>query len=324
MAGAESRDRLIEKLRRELGPVVLKALDDPHVVEVMLNEDGTLWEDRLGADMKPIGTMTDSQALNLICTVAGMIGVEAKSSTPIVEGELPLDGSRFEGIIPPVVERPVFAIRMRAVRIFAFDDYIRTGIMNEDQLAVLIAHIDQRHNILVVGATGSGKTTFCNAILDYIARKHEDGRIGILEDTRELQCAARNKFCLRTTEHIGMVGLLRATLRMRPDRIVVGEVRDRAALTLIKAWNTGHSGGVATVHANSAESGLTRIEQLIEEANVRAVKAVIAEAINCIVSIQRTKEGRKVQEIVTVLGATRDGYRLQIASQNVQPLKGVA
>lgn len=310
MAGEVSDKRLHEKLRRELGPEILAAIEDPLVIEVMLNPDGTLWEDRLGEGMKPIGRMDGPRALNVICTVAGLLNAEATVSTPVVEGELPLDGSRFEGIIPPIVESPVFTIRMRAVRVFTLDDYLLDGAITEAQLNLVHEHIGRRHNILVVGATGSGKTTFCNALLDKIAKTDPNSRIAILEDTRELQCLSKNTFALRTSASVDMTAMLRACMRMRPDRIVVGEVRDAAALALIKAWNTGHSGGVATVHANSAESGLTRIEQLVQESNTPALKPVIAEAINCIVSIQRTKRGRQVQEIVSVQGATNDQYTL--------------
>jgi P-type conjugative transfer ATPase TrbB len=308
----EHKRRLKDKLRRELGNEIMTALDDPAVVEIMLNPDGQLWEDRHGVGMRVIGHMTKTRAHNLIGTIAGMLGVEAKASTPIVEGELPLDGSRFEGIIEPIVERPAFAIRKKALFVYTFDDYIKDGIMNVEQRDEIESHIQQKHNILVVGATGSGKTTLCNAVLHRISEVDPDTRIAIIEDTRELQCPAVNKFPFRTSEHVDMTLLLRACMRMRPDRIVVGEVRDKAALALLKSWNTGHSGGVATVHANNAEAGLIRIEQLIQESGVEPNKSVVAEAINCIVSIQRTKLGRRVEQIVTVEGGSKDGYQLKI------------
>lgn len=308
----EARRRLESKLRRELGDTVMSALADPAVVEIMLNPDGTLWEDRHGSGMKPIGALGRVQAENLICTIAGALGTEATRDRPIVEGELPLDGSRFQGIMPPIVEYPVFAIRKKAVLIYTLEDYVRDGIMTDAQRSILEAEILKRHNILVVGATGSGKTTFCNAILQRIAEVDPETRIAIIEDTRELQCPAKNKFPLRTSENVSMTQLLRACMRMRPDRIVVGEVRDAAALALVKAWNTGHAGGVATVHANGAEAGLVRMEQLIQEANVQPNQAVIAEAVNVIVSIQRGKAGRKVEEICKVERGSSAGYELKL------------
>lgn len=307
----ESRRRLESKLKRELGPIIMNALADPDVVEIMLNPDGQLWEDRHRVGMQPIGDMGAVQAENLICTIAGALGTIANREHPIVEGELPIDGSRFEGLMPPLAEKPTFAIRKKAILVYTLDDYVRDGIMTEAQRLVIEAAVANRQNILVVGSTGSGKTTFCNAILDRIAKVDPQTRIAIIEDTRELQCPAVNKFPLRTSENVGMTQLLRACMRMRPDRIVVGEVRDAAALALLKAWNTGHAGGVATVHANNAEAGLTRLEQLIQEANVPPSRAVIAEAVNVIVSIQRTKNGRLVEQIISIKGGSLDGYETQ-------------
>ncbi len=304
----EKRRRLDDKLRRELGPVVSAALDDPRVVEVMLNPDGKLWEDRLGLGMKEIGSMLPSQAISLICTVASALGTDATRDAPIVEGELPTDGSRFEGLIPPIVEGPTFSIRKKAILIYTLDDYVRDGIITPAQKEEIDRAIEAKKNILVVGSTGSGKTTLCNAILHRTAELDPHTRVAIIEDTRELQCHAVNKVSLRTSEAANMETLLRACMRLRPERIVVGEVRDKAALALIKAWNTGHSGGVATVHANSAESGLTRIEQLIQESGVQPIKEVVAEAINYVISIQRTNQGRRVEQIMRVNFGTPAGY----------------
>jgi P-type conjugative transfer ATPase TrbB len=303
--------RLREKLRRELGDKVLQSLDDPDVVEILLNPDGNLWIDSHRDGMRIAGQMSPIQAENLICTVASMLHTEATRERPIVEGELPLDGSRFEGVMPPLVEAPAFSIRKRAALVYTLADYVSTGIMAPGQLAILEQTINARGNILVAGATGSGKTTFCNALLQRIAEIDPDTRVLIIEDTRELQCPAVNRIELRTSEHVDMIRLLRASMRMRPDRIVVGEVRGPEALALLKAWNTGHPGGVATVHANGAEAALVRLEQLIQEANVLPNAAVIAEAVDLIVSIQRTREGRKVTEIVEVQGYSEGVYALR-------------
>jgi len=306
-----ARSRLDAKLSRELGDVVLAALGDPSVIEIMLNPDGKLWEERAGKGMAYIGDMTANRAENLIGTIASALGQNATADNPIIEGELPLDGSRFEGILPPIVERPIFAIRKKAIFVYTLSDYVRDGIMTQAQADKILWHVGKRHNILVAGATGSGKTTLCNAILQCIADVDPDTRIAIIEDTRELQCPVVNKFPMRTSEHKDMIALLRATLRLRPDRIVVGEVRDGAALALLKSWNTGHSGGVATVHANSAKAALIRIEQLIQEAGVPPIPAVIAEAVNCVVSIQKPEAGkRRVEEICSVNGAGPDSYDL--------------
>lgn len=308
----EARARLADKLARELGDDVMKALEDPEVVEVMLNPDGSLWEDRFGTGMRVIGQMTPSRAMNLIGTIAHALGGEPVTrDNPIVEGELPLDGSRFEGAIPPVVEQPIFAIRKKALKIYTLNDYVSSGIMTERQRQVIYDHIRLKHNILVAGGTGSGKTTLCNAILHAIAEIYPDIRMAIIEDTRELQCPIPNKVMLRTSDTVDMTRLLKVCLRLRPDGIGLGEVRDKAALALVKAWNTGHGLGVCTTHANSSEAALVRIENLIQEANVPPNKAVIAEAINCVVSIQKTKEGRRIDGICTVKGGNQDGYDLE-------------
>lgn len=309
---SEAKARLNAKLERELGVVILEALRDPQVVEVLLNDDGTLWEDRFSTGMKIIGEMTAVRAENLIGTIANALGEPVTRDNPIVEGELPLDGSRFEGVIPPNVERPIFAIRKKALRVFTLREYVEQGIMSQAQMDVIVDHIRQKHNILVAGGTGSGKTTLCNAILHTIAEVHPDVRMAIIEDTRELQCPIKNKVMLRTSDTVDMTRLLKVCLRLRPDGIGLGEVRDKAALAMVKAWNTGHGLGVCTTHANDAKAGLTRIENLIQEAGVPPNPATIAEAINCVVSIQKTKEGRRIDGIVTVESGTLGaGYELK-------------
>lgn len=157
----------------------------------------------------------------------------------------------------------------------------------------------------------TGKTTLANAVLQAIARIDQHTRIVIIEDVRELQCEARNSIFLRTTDVIDQTALLRATMRLRPDRIVVGEVRDKSALALLKAWNTGHPGGVGTVHANDAAAALVRIGQLVQEANVPPAPELIAEAVNLVVSIKREQRGRRVDEIVRVNGFENGAYVLE-------------
>lgn len=308
---SEAKARLNSKLERELGDIILAALRDPEVVEVMLNPDGKIWEDRFTTGMRVIGEMTPVRAENLIGTIANALGEPVTRDNPIVEGELPGDGSRFEGVIPPNVESPIFAIRKKALRVFTLDEYVAQGIMSAEQRDVLLGHIRQKHNILVAGGTGSGKTTLCNALLHAIAEIHPHARMAIIEDTRELQCPISNKVMLRTSDTVDMTRLLKVCLRLRPDGIGLGEVRDKAALAMVKAWNTGHGLGVCTTHANGPQPALTRIENLIQEAGVMPNPATIAEAINCVVSIQKTKEGRRVDGIVTVKGGSlATGYDL--------------
>jgi len=319
--------RLREKLMRELGPAVLRALDDPRVVEIMLNPDGRLWLDVLGEGMRDTGIrMASSQAENLLGTVATTLGTVITAERPIVEGELSLDGSRFCGILSPVTMGPAFCVRKAAASIYSLDDYVRDGILDAPMTPrrlpgdddPLVGHaetlrraIGARWNILVVGGTQSGKTTLANGLLHELARVvGTTERIVLIEDTRELRCAVPNSIALRTTESVDMTRLLRATLRLRPDRIVIGEVRGAEALAMLKAWNTGHPGGIATVHANDARAGLIRLEQLVAEANVPPQPALIAEAIDLIVVIVRTSAGRRVSEVARVRGVTPAGYLL--------------
>jgi type IV secretion system protein TrbB len=319
--------RLEEKLRRELGPAVLDALADPRVIEVMLNPDGRLWIDELGIGMRDTGTrIPPAQAENLLGTVAATLGCVITPERPVLEGELSLDGSRFCGLLPPVVLGPAFCIRKAAALVYSLDDYVREGILDGSVHADVISldrltgsgHADAlrhairtRQNILVVGGTQSGKTTLVNGLLHEMSQAvGTSQRVLTIEETRELRCTVPNCVALRTTETVDMTRLVRTALRLRPDRIIVGEVRGAEALAMLKAWNTGHPGGIATVHANDAHAGLIRLEQLVQEANVPPQPALIAEAVDLIVVIVRTPTGRKITELARVRGARASGYEL--------------
>lgn len=308
---AEYDKRIVEKLRRELGPEICELLEDKDVNEIMLNPDGTLWVERYGTPMKQIGSLPSSRAESLMGTVASTLRTQITALNPILECELPLDGSRFEALIPPVVSGPTFTIRKKASKIFTLTDYVESGIMTEAQCEAIEAAVRNRRNVLVVGGTGTGKTTLTNGIIDYLAKACPQDRIVIIEDTGELQCTTDNFVTLRAVDYVDMTRLLKATMRLRPDRILVGEVRDGAALALLKAWNTGHPGGVATVHANSASAGLIRMEQLVAEATQTPMFALIAEAVDLIVSIEKTGDGRLIKEVVTVEGHDGTHYLIK-------------
>jgi type IV secretion system protein VirB11 len=223
--------------------------------------------------------------------------------SPILECELPLDNSRFEAMIPPIVAAPVFTIRRKALKIFTLSDYVNDGIMTEAQREAICQAVANHENILVVGGTSTGKTTLTNAIIAQISQAFPHERLVIIEDTGELQCTSENRVLLRATIHTPILTLLKATMRLRPDRILVGEVRGVEALALLKAWNTGHPGGVATVHANDAAAGLIRIEQLVAEGTLAPMQQQIATAINVIVAIEKTPDGsRRVKSVLKVHG----------------------
>lgn len=306
--GPEAYLRVLnEKLKRELGPVLCGLLDDPTVIEIMLNPDSKLWVERLGERMEWIGNMPASQANSLISTVASSVNGIANAKNPILECEFPLDGSRFEALLPPVVKAPTFAIRKRAIAVFTLADYVMKGIMSDSQRSSIEEAVRERDNILIVGGTGSGKTTLTNAVIRYMVDVFPDHRLLILEDTRELQCTAENLADMRSGGDFNTTLLLKASMRLRPDRIIVGEVRDGAALALLKAWNTGHDGGVATLHASSAMLGLVRMEQLVREAVEAPMQSLIGEAVDLIVFIEKCSGGRRVSEVVRVLG--HDGQK---------------
>ena len=310
----EQARRLAETMKRQLGafcPLLLEY----DVVELMLNADGQLWVDRLGQPMIAVGSIAAVAAESFIATVASTLRGTVTRENPILECELPdeppFHGSRFEALIPPIVSSPVFTIRRKASAIFTLKEYERAGIMAASQRAAIERAVMQRQNILVVGGTGAGKTTLTNAIIDQMAEATPDHRLVIIEDTAEIQCAAPNAVIMRATDTVDMPRLLKATLRLRPDRIVVGEVRGGEALTMLKAWNTGHPGGVCTIHANHARAGLTRIEQMIAEVSQTPMRALIGEAINLIVSIVRTDgtPGRRLHEVIAVDGFADGDYR---------------
>lgn len=248
-----------------MGRTMCEALLDADTIEIMLNSDGQIWQEKFGKSCEVIGRMSLVDAITLFNTIADSLGEVVNSKTPILEGRLIVNGGRFEGCIPPIVDSPIFAIRNKATKVFTLSDYVEQGIMSVEQNELLHKAIQNSQNILVVGSTGSGKTTFANAVLDAIFKEHPNDRIVTLEDTPELQVSVPNYVSLYTSVHVNMQDLLKATMRLRPDKIVVGETRGAESLDLLKAWNTGHAGGVSTVHANSALAGLTRLEELCAE-----------------------------------------------------------
>ncbi|WP_034624069.1 P-type conjugative transfer ATPase TrbB [Maridesulfovibrio hydrothermalis] len=299
-------DRLVNNLLHNMGPAIVGALEDKRVLEIMVNPDGKLWIERLGEEMFAVGHISSDQTAIIISLVASALDTTVTKESPIVEGELPktypLSGSRFEGVFPPVVEEPSFTIRKKASQVFSLEEYVETGIMTAEVMASIKAAVSQKKNIVVIGGTGSGKTTLVNAIIKSIAELTPADRLVIIEDTSELQSHSPNTIILRSSDHTSIQTLVRATMRLRPDRILVGEVRGGEALELIKSWNTGHPGGVATVHADSAAKGLQRIGDLISEASTSPMPHLIGSAVDFLIFIKRTKTGRTVSEIATVNG----------------------
>jgi type IV secretion system protein VirB11 len=289
-------------LRTALGPDIAAFLEDPAIVEVMLNPDGRLWIDRLSEGLFDTGaTLVPADGERIIRLVAHHVGAEVHPGAPRVSAELPGTGERFEGLLPPVVAAPAFAIRKPAVAVFTLGDYARTGIMSAAQAEILRKAVAERRNILVAGGTSTGKTTLTNALLAEVAKS--DDRVVLIEDTRELQCKARNLVALRTKDGVATLSdLVRSSLRLRPDRIPIGEVRGAEALDLLKAWGTGHPGGIGTIHAGTALGALRRLEQLIQEAVITVPRALIAETIDIIAVLTGRGAQRRLAELSFVAG----------------------
>ncbi|EOZ8436592.1 P-type conjugative transfer ATPase TrbB [Escherichia coli] len=306
--------RAIEKLKRDMGRSLMEALEDPETLEIMLNPDGKLWREKFGQPMFCMETVPVQRSKTIIQTIAGFHKKIIDSNSPFLECELPIDGSRFAGQLPPLVAGPTFAIRKKASRIFLLDEYVDKGVMTRVQADFICRAIAAHKNILVIGGTGSGKTTLLNAIIAEIVRQFPDERICIIEDTGELQCAALNFVQYHTTINVTMTDILRLILRMRPDRIFVGETRGPEALDMLDAWNTGHEGGAASLHANNTLSALTRLRSLISRNPFapREIEPVIGEAVNVIVQISKTSEGRRIKEIREIQGYENGEYISQL------------
>lgn len=307
---------------------LLPLLADPYTNDVVLNEDGRIWVNRQGR-FEAVSEMLPEVATLILQSVATMRGVPFNHDHPILETIFPLDGSRIEGIIPPVVTSPVFAIRLRPKQIYTLREYADAGILTrkddplnrrrhrddfleqvrgQDHIQVLELAVRYRRNLLVVGGTGSGKTTLLNGVIAAVNEFAAQDRIVIIEDTPELQCTVPNRVFLLATAHISQQECLEASLRLKPDRILVGEVRkQKPAQVLVSSWNTGHEGGFATLHANDGKGGLYRLEELMGTASARAE---IARAIHLVVFIDGEPTlpvGRKVREILVVHGLTAEG-----------------
>lgn len=304
---SQASSRGARMLRTALGPEIAAWLEDASVIEVMLNPDGRLWIDRLGAGIADTGSgMCAADGERIIRLVAHHVGAEVHAKAPRVSAELPDTGERFEGLLPPVVAAPSFAIRKPAVAVFMLADYVAAKIMSAWQADALVRAVAARKNILVAGGTSTGKTTLTNALLAEVAKT--DDRVVLIEDTRELQCAAPNLVSLRTKDGVATLSdLVRSALRLRPDRIPIGEVRGAEALDLLKAWGTGHPGGVGTIHAGSALGVLRRMEQLIQESVVTVPRALIAETIDVIAVLVRDGTGRRLAELAEVAGLDAHG-----------------
>jgi P-type conjugative transfer ATPase TrbB len=309
---SESQRRLYEKLHHDLGGIITSLMIDKNVNEILVNPDGKIWSDSSTNGLRHVSDISNQQVFSIINGIAGIHNFVVTQHSPRLEAELPvyrsMRGERFTAQVPPIVAAPSFTIRKRSEKVFILEDYIKTNRLMETQATVLEELIQQRKNILICGGPGSGKTTVTNALIAEATKYDSNQRFLILEDLPELQCNAENKVAMLTSDNVNMTGLLRAAMRMRPDRILIGEVRGEEALAMLKAWNTGCPGGICTVHANGAEEAIQRISDLAMEAGLSVPPIqLISHTIHAVVSVER-KENMKgfIKEILS-LGEYQNG-----------------
>ena len=301
-------DRRFVALKAALQPII-QFLEDDCVVEIMLNADSVVWIDAVGKGMyKSDVTINPDDAERIIRLCAAAMNAEVNERKPSLTAKLPGWGCRVQASVPPIVESPTFAFRKPSKIIFTLDNYVESEIMTQRQADILRKAVLDRKNILVGGGTGSGKTTLANALLQCVSDTRD--RVYIVEDNPELQCAAENKIQILVQANYSFQNAIMDALRYRPDRIILGEVRDGSALDLLKAWNTGHPGGISTIHANDPVAMLERLGQLIEEVMPTAPRYLIAEAVEICVHITKDRKavaGRSITGITAVNGLNESG-----------------
>lgn len=313
----DTNERMEAMMARYLGPAIVAAFEDDDVTEIYTNPHDTV----LRLDTRSRGRIATDRQINaervvmFLDSVAMHVGVILGPEHPCLQAELPAGRfrkARLQGFLPPVTQGPTFTIRKPPRVVYSLDDYVKAGALGNLHREMLRAAVCSHCNILVAGGTNTGKTTFANAILREIAEVTPDERVVILEDTVELQCLSPDHLALRAQPSVSLAELVKATLRTSPDRIVVGEVRDAAALDLLDAWATGHPGGIATFHATDAEGALRRLDRLAQRANVPSQAHLVAEAVDLVVMLDYVNGQRRVIDLVKVTGLDAHGrYHLE-------------
>ncbi len=289
---------------KNLGPDIMRYMHDDNVFEVIVNPDGKLWVDTFSDGFVDTGAvMNPGDTKRIIYAVANFSGqVININEDPSLQADIPetrlFPNCRFQAELPLIVDGPSFNIRKHSKQVFTLEDYVDQGTMTAKQRDIIIQLIHDGKNIIAAGGTKSGKTTLLNAILAEVSKLDE--RIVTIEDTKELKCTAKNKVALYTTDNVDMDNLLRKTLRLSPNRIVVGECRGKEALTLIDAWSTGHRGGCSTVHSDSALETLYRLEEMVSRVSLNRQEAAIARAIDAVIYLRYRNTNRRIEEIISV------------------------
>jgi type IV secretion system protein TrbB len=303
--------RLAARWLEDTPAEIITALSDELISEIMVNHNGEVLTETVSGHFSKIAELSCQRAEGLANLIASLMGESVSSECPKLEGELPGYPARVAILVPPAVPAPVITIRKKANIVYTLEDYVAKGELSPKQLSVLEEWVSQRRNIVVVGGTASGKTTFLNALTVAIHDITPAHRLIVLEDTVELQCRADNVLQMRSSENMPLQALVKTTLRHRPDRIIVGEVRGKEVFDLLTAWSTGHPGGLASLHANSATGTFVRLEQLLQMAVQSPMSGLIGEAVDGIVYIEKNLSGRKIQELLSVCGWDGSQYRTE-------------
>ena len=309
---ASSRQRVIKQVEDEilgLGPLE-PLLADPSVADILVNRSDSVYVERAGRmELTAVRFRDDAHLMNIIDRIVSNVGRRIDESSPMVDARLK-DGSRVNAIIPPLaIDGPSMSIRRFTVEKLTAQDLVRVGSITPMMVDVLRAIIQGRLNVIISGGTGSGKTTMLNILSGFIPLTD---RVITIEDSAELQLQQPHVLRLETRPaniegkgEINQRDLVKNSLRMRPDRIVIGEVRGGEALDMLQAMNTGHDGSLATLHANNPRDSLTRLETMVMMAGlampIKAMRAQIASAVDVVIQVERMEDGKRrvvsVQEI---------------------------
>ncbi len=285
---------MIESIKYALKPI-MKFIEDKDVIEIILNDNGTLFIEKQGKEMYEVDNPLHENAIEQLAML--LPSSNGKYIDHSITTTMPKYDLRVQIFYPPVVERIAFIMRRPATKIYTLDNYVETGILSKKQKEDLQHSIEKKHNIVIAGGTGSGKTTFTNAMLNELYEIYPNERLYIIEDIKELQVRHKNVTRILSVSNFSYQDAVRASLRARPDRIMFGESRDgQATLELLKAWNTGHSGGFTTIHANSAAETIERLDQLISEVTIGSQKNLVMQSVDLVVFIKNTKGKRFIDE----------------------------
>ncbi|MGL5569269.1 MAG: P-type conjugative transfer ATPase TrbB [Cetobacterium sp.] len=302
-------DRLFQILKTAFGVEINSYFENQDIIEILLNNNKQIWVDSLSKGMYQTDIILEnSSAMKIINTIATASNSIVDKQNSIISSELPESGFRFEAIIPPNVNNPIFAIRKSSVLVFTLNDYVKMGVITEKQKNIIEVFIESYQNILIVGGTSSGKTTFANACIASIPK---GDRLVILEDTQEIKSLCPNSVHLKTSIYKTMEDLFYSTMRLRPTRIIVGEIRGSTSIDLLTAWNSGHGGGISTIHSDSAEGALQQLEQYNQRKSIDKQQSLIGKAVDLIIVLQKIRGKRMVVEIKKVIKFENGKYILE-------------